>query len=200
MELGEFDIQFQSRQAVKAQVLADFLIECKIVVDDEAFQTETLMLHIDGSSIASNGGTRIFFQGPNNFELEVVLKLDFEMTNIEAEYEALTIGLKLAQMQERKLIAYTDSQLIAMQVESSYEAKERIMIYYLNRVKQLIEGLEDFKLCQIPRAKYKRADTLAKFASMVIGVRDKKVVVITSDQLRPSSRSMMARFQKRYTT
>lgn len=41
-------------------------------------------------------------------------------------------------MKAKKLIAYTDSYLVAMQVEGCYEAKEKTMIDYLDKVKQLV--------------------------------------------------------------
>lgn len=70
-----------------------------------------------------------------------------------------------------------------MQFNGSYEVKEKIMIEYLNRDKQLVDGFEDFRFCQILREENERADTLAKFASMFMGVRDQKIIMITSDQL-----------------
>lgn len=106
------------------------------------------MLYVDGLSTASKDGAEIYLQEPNGFELEITLKLDFKVTNNEAEYAALIAGLKLAQqMKVKNLIAYIDSQLVAMQFGGSYEVNEKSMIEYLSRVKQFVNGFEDFKLC-----------------------------------------------------
>lgn len=91
MELWEFDIQFQSQQVVKGQVLTDFLIEGKIIAVKEASQTETWILYVDGWSTISKGGVEIFLQEPNNIEFKVALKLDFEVTNNETKYESISL-------------------------------------------------------------------------------------------------------------
>ncbi|KAK6149260.1 hypothetical protein DH2020_016785 [Rehmannia glutinosa] len=90
---------------------------------------------------------RVWTKGPKDLELEIALKLEFGVTNNEAEYEALIAGIKLAQKcQAKKLVTYTDSQLVAMQVQGEYEAKENTMVAYLERVKQLIGGFEEFQI------------------------------------------------------
>lgn len=163
--------------------MADFLVEVETILVKDVLHTETWMIHVDSSSIATKGGAGIFLQGPNNIKREVALRLDFEVTNNEARYEALITGMKLTQqMKLEKLVTYTNSQLVAMQFEGSYEAKEKKMIEYLNRDKQLVNGFKDFKLCQIPRDENERADTLSKFASIVVGVKDRKIIMITLDQ------------------
>lgn len=89
VELREFDIQFQSRQIVKAHILADFLVKVGPNIEgDETSQTEVWILHVDDSSTTSRDGTEIFLQGPNHIEFEVALKLDFKVTNNEAKYKA----------------------------------------------------------------------------------------------------------------
>ncbi|XP_020553064.1 uncharacterized protein LOC110012711 [Sesamum indicum] len=54
------------------------------------------MLHVDGSSNANNGRAGILIQGPRGIEIEVAARLSFPVTNNEAEYEALVLGLELA--------------------------------------------------------------------------------------------------------
>ncbi|KAL0366131.1 UNVERIFIED_CONTAM: hypothetical protein Sradi_3503200 [Sesamum radiatum] len=83
VELGEHDIEYQWRTAMKPQVLADFIVE----FSGEQVQEKTgwWLLHVDRSSNANNVGAGILLQGPNEVELEVI--------NNEAEYEALILGL-----------------------------------------------------------------------------------------------------------
>lgn len=49
------------------------------------------MIHVDGSSGASKGRTEIYLQGLDGFELKVVIKLNFKVTNNKADYEALIV-------------------------------------------------------------------------------------------------------------
>ncbi|XP_011071463.1 uncharacterized protein LOC105156901 [Sesamum indicum] len=129
VELGQYDADYQSRTVQKAQILADFVTEISSdpnspVADRE--QGSKWMLHVDGSSNANNGGAGILIQGPKDVEIEVAARLSFSMTNNEAEYEALILGLELAhEAGARDLEVFTDSQLIALQIEGTYETRER---------------------------------------------------------------------------
>ncbi|KAL0395060.1 UNVERIFIED_CONTAM: hypothetical protein Slati_4472200 [Sesamum latifolium] len=91
VKLGEFDIEFQTRTAIKAQAFADFMVELSEEQPQE--KGEAWMLHVDGSSNTTNGGAGIFLQGPGGIEVEIAIKLNFPATNNEAEYEALIQGL-----------------------------------------------------------------------------------------------------------
>ncbi|KAL2226356.1 UNVERIFIED_CONTAM: hypothetical protein Sindi_1994300 [Sesamum indicum] len=112
--LGQYDMDYQPRTAQKAQVLADFVMELSSnpkspLVAEE--QTSKWMLHVDGASNANNGGADILIQGPKGVEIEVAARLSFPVTNNEAEYEALILGLKLAyNAGARDLEVFTDSQ------------------------------------------------------------------------------------------
>ncbi|KAL0399948.1 UNVERIFIED_CONTAM: hypothetical protein Sradi_2338100 [Sesamum radiatum] len=72
VELGEYDVEYQSRTTIKAQVLADFVVEFA----GEQVQEEKggWLLHVDGSSNANNGGVDILLQGPNGVEIEVTTR------------------------------------------------------------------------------------------------------------------------------
>ncbi|KAL2251819.1 UNVERIFIED_CONTAM: Retrovirus-related Pol polyprotein from transposon opus [Sesamum indicum] len=121
VELGEFDITYQGRTAERAQILADFMIEVSGASEDPG----TWMLHVDGSSNANNGGAGILIEGPGGIEIEVVVRLSFFTTNNEAEYEALVLGLELAfEAGAQVLEVFTDSQLVAMQIEGTYETRK----------------------------------------------------------------------------
>ncbi|KAL2236302.1 UNVERIFIED_CONTAM: Retrovirus-related Pol polyprotein from transposon 17.6 [Sesamum indicum] len=128
VELGEFDIEYQARTSLKGQVLADFMIE--LVGDPEIEpKLDKWMLHVDGSSNAGNGGIGILIQGPKNVEIEVTARLSFLVTNNEAEYEALIMGLELSlETGAKDLEVFMDSQLVALQIEGTYETKEESMI------------------------------------------------------------------------
>ncbi|KAL0404047.1 UNVERIFIED_CONTAM: hypothetical protein Sradi_2045500 [Sesamum radiatum] len=123
VELGEYDIEYQGRTTIKAQALADFIVEFTGEKSQE--EKKVWLLHVDGSSNANNGGAGILLQGPDGVEVEVAARLSFLTTNNEAEYEALVLGLQLAlEAGVKEVNVCTDSQLVAMQVEGSYETRE----------------------------------------------------------------------------
>ncbi|PWA64367.1 hypothetical protein CTI12_AA345090 [Artemisia annua] len=61
--------------------------------------------------------------------------IQFNASNIEAEYEALLAGLRLAKtMKVIRMQAYTNSLLITKQVSREYEAKGDLMIAYMDQL------------------------------------------------------------------
>ncbi|GMH26978.1 hypothetical protein Nepgr_028821 [Nepenthes gracilis] len=101
IELGEFDIEFQPRPTVKAQALADFIVETTTpVLEEQPKESAELLvgvpkwiLHVDGSSTDTGSGTGVVLTNPDGFEVKYSLGLKFLATNNIAEYEALLAGL-----------------------------------------------------------------------------------------------------------
>ncbi|KAL0373093.1 UNVERIFIED_CONTAM: hypothetical protein Scaly_0990900 [Sesamum calycinum] len=62
---------------------------------EEQRREERWMLHVNGSLTLIVGGAGILLQGLRGVKIEVVAKLNFPTTNNEAEYEGLTIGLRM---------------------------------------------------------------------------------------------------------
>ncbi|KAL2246834.1 UNVERIFIED_CONTAM: Retrovirus-related Pol polyprotein from transposon [Sesamum indicum] len=179
VELGEFDITYQGRTAEKAQILVDFMVEISGTQKD----VETWMLHVDGSSNANNGGAGILIEGPAGMEIEVAARLSFPVTNNEAEYEALLLGLELALEAGAQILeVYTDSQLVAMQVEGIYETKERSMTDYLKKAKERMQKFSKCTVRQIPRNENERADALSKLGATLAGIKDRKITVIVKER------------------
>ncbi|KAL2240234.1 UNVERIFIED_CONTAM: Retrovirus-related Pol polyprotein from transposon [Sesamum indicum] len=179
VELGEFDIEFQTRNAIKRQVFADFLVE---FAGDQPQKEERWLLHVDGSSTSKNGGAGIYLQGPDGAEIEIAVRLDFLATNNEAEYEALIQGLQTAiDGGIRQVDVYTDSQLVVMQVQG-YETREWSMTQYQIRVKEMMKKFERCTISQIPRDENMRADALSRFGSSIEGVKERKITVLVKTQ------------------
>ncbi|XP_074337389.1 uncharacterized protein LOC141674577 [Apium graveolens] len=157
IELGDFDIKYKPRAAIKAQALADFVVECTIndqevrgqeIVtleegekekDEETTVKEYWVLHFDGASKIKSSGTGLVLQSPDGFIIEYTLKLDFPTTNNEAEYEALIVGLGLARaVMAKNLKVCGDSRLVVAQVNGEFEAKDDTMAKYLRVVKGIL--------------------------------------------------------------
>ena len=67
-------------------------------------------MYVDGSASLGSRRVGLLLVSPEGAELEYAIKLDFTVTNNEAEYEALLSGLKLAKsVMTKKVQAHTDS-------------------------------------------------------------------------------------------
>ena len=100
-------------------------------------------------------------------KLKHKVRLNYQKTNNEAEYEALLKGLELAKsLGAESVLVQGDSQLVMGQVNGKYEAKEERMKRYLNKVRRLIKKFNEAHFVQVPREENMEADTLAKEASV----------------------------------
>ncbi|KAJ7982769.1 Retrovirus-related Pol polyprotein from transposon 17.6 [Quillaja saponaria] len=99
VELGEFDIRYNPRTAIKAQVLVDFIVECTFSSENsgdlntESAEYEGWLLYMDGSSDKLGNGAGATLKFPNGQVTECAIKFDFPASNNAAEYEALILGL-----------------------------------------------------------------------------------------------------------
>ncbi|XP_022024268.1 uncharacterized protein LOC110924581 [Helianthus annuus] len=175
IELGGYNIFYRPRPAIKGQVLADFATEVPIdkIQECEAIQNPTPVfdervwtLHTDGASNDDGAGAGLRLVSPDNHELTYAIRLDFQSTNNEAEYEAFLAGLRLAlKMGARNLEANVDSKLVAEQVNGRYDAKGEAMALYLEQARMLINQFQTFKVNHINRSENKHADALSKLAA-----------------------------------
>jgi len=101
----------------------------------------------------------VVLQSLEGDKLKHKVRLQYQTTNNEVEYETLLKGLELAKSMEAKsILVLGDSQLIIGQVNGTYEAKAERMRKYLNRVMHLMKRFEEADFVQI-------LDTIAKEAS-----------------------------------
>ena len=125
--------------AIKAQVLADFIVEftsqssaptlldtklggnkdTEAVTETEQEQSWKKFLDsawkvfVDGSSTSKRAGTGIVLQSPKGLVIEQALTLGFKASNNEAEYKVLIAGLNSAKILEaRRVVVFSDSQLV----------------------------------------------------------------------------------------
>ncbi|XP_072064410.1 uncharacterized protein [Arachis hypogaea] len=142
IELSQYDLRYEPRHAIKAQAMADFLVE---VTRDPTEDTNTRWkLHVDGASNQTSGGTGIILESPTGVIYEQSIKFDFPVSKNQAEYKALLRGLVLAQeVGATKLEVCSDSQIVTSQVNGSYQARDPLLQEYLERVKELSEQFEE---------------------------------------------------------
>ncbi|KAL5537530.1 hypothetical protein UlMin_042831 [Ulmus minor] len=171
IELGEFDIQFKPRTAIKGQALADFITEFTYTPEmSEKIMTQTQnsqwKLYVDGSSTETSSGAGIILVSPDGVKLSCAVRFKFKATNNQAEYEALLSGLRLEkEVSARHLTIYSDSQLVVSQVNSEFQAKGEKMASYLEKAKEAMNQFDTVTIIQVPRAENTNADALACLAT-----------------------------------
>nr|KYP52363.1 Retrovirus-related Pol polyprotein from transposon 17.6 [Cajanus cajan] len=165
VELSEFGLRYEPRGPIKSQILADFILELTSPNITEV-QERPWILSVDGSSNLKGSGAGIILEGPDGVLIEQSLRFDFKASNNQAEYEALLVGMSLAQeMGVQTLIARSDSQLVTGQVTGTFQAKDPQLARYLEKVKEISASFTTFSLSHVPRDQNSRANLLSKLAS-----------------------------------
>ena len=142
VELSQFNLTFIPRTTIKAQALADFIIECNfpeeepvpMSIDPERNtdqETEAWALKVDGSSTNERSGAGLILKSPEGFTIQTAISFGFSATNNQAEYKALIAGLKLAKtLRIQNLKIYSDSQIVVKQTNGEYIAKDPVLAKY----------------------------------------------------------------------
>lgn len=87
------------------------------------------------------------------------------MTNNEAEYEALILGLELAiTRSDPRPVLLTDSQVVVGQMAGRFAVRDRKLAPRHERASRLLAELPDATLAFIPRERNELADALASEA------------------------------------
>ncbi|XP_058761740.1 uncharacterized protein LOC131635150 [Vicia villosa] len=165
LELTEFDIKYEGRKALKAQVLADFVAEMAFP-ETTNNNARRWTLYVDGASSLTSSGAGIILENGEGTLIEVSLSLSFPTSNNQAEYEALLAGLRLANDLEAKEIeVFTEFQLVASHISGEYQVKSEALAEYLALVRERLTRFRSAKVKHIPREHNSRADVLSKLAS-----------------------------------
>nr|GEU60330.1 reverse transcriptase domain-containing protein [Tanacetum cinerariifolium] len=150
IKLGKHDIVFLKRD--ERETPADFVP--KIPFDDSekrVKEKEVLdpsnewKLYTDRASSSDGAGAGLTLIDLACKEYNYALRFEFETTNNEAEYEALLVGLRIAQEMEIKKVAiFLDSQLVVNQIKGTYAVKKLSIKSYLQKVKTALKGFEGY--------------------------------------------------------
>ncbi|XP_017221564.1 uncharacterized protein LOC135148512 [Daucus carota subsp. sativus] len=171
IELSQFHLTYVPRTAIKAQALADFVVECNFTQPEETTPeshtpipvTEGWKLYVDGSATNNRCGAGAILISPDGFCIKQALQLNFKATNNQAEYEALLTGLDLAlTLQLQNLIIYSDSQLVVRQTTGDYAVKDSTLARYQQQVQTRLSTFKSYQLHQINREDNSIADSLSK--------------------------------------
>ena len=122
-------------------------------------------VYIDGASSGNpgeSGAGVIAFSGAGDELYSGSIYLG-SMTNNMAEYEALIHALEKArEMMVKNIHVYTDSLLLANQINGIYKIHNTCLQEYANRARIIMRDFERFSVKHIPREENRLADKLAK--------------------------------------
>ena len=173
--LSGYDIKYQSRTAIKCQVLADFVADfspdlerkAQAEINSVAIQdNEIWVMHVDGSSNIRGSGLGVVLQSPQGGKMVYSIRCEFKTTNNEAEYEALIAGINMAHDLGASILhVRSDSLLVVNQMNGEFQAKDSKMMAYLEVAKAKANRFVRFTIEQIPRDQNVQADALANLGS-----------------------------------
>ena len=114
IEMSEFNIRYKPKTSIKGQVLVDFIMEFTSAEPSENALTPTdhpiWRLSIDGATNAQGSIAGLILTSSEGIDIEYALIFEFQVSNNEAEYEAVIAGLNLAHsMEVDQLEVYSDS-------------------------------------------------------------------------------------------
>jgi ribonuclease HI len=133
VEIGQYDVEFIPRRAIKSQALTNFIVEW---IDSDLRGIDELLNHLvmdfDGSYTLKGVGAGIMLIPSEGDILKYTIQLEFLATNNIVEYEGLVTDLQLArELSIRRLLIRGDSQLVTKQVQKEYDCSNEKMVEYL---------------------------------------------------------------------
>ncbi|KAL2224042.1 UNVERIFIED_CONTAM: Transposon Tf2-12 polyprotein [Sesamum indicum] len=180
-EVSRRMVKWAVELSIKAQALADFIVE--LAYDEAGISTPSWSLHVDGSSTSTGSKAGIVLESPEGDKFEYAIKLEYPSSNNEAEYEAILAGGELAlAVGARKIVIYSDSQLLVNQIQGSFETRDEKMAKYSLKAKTLLEKFEEASVIQVSRTENIVADQLAKLASSMAAIRSRKITFLSLER------------------
>ncbi|XP_070034587.1 uncharacterized protein [Nicotiana tomentosiformis] len=152
VEISRYDIEYKPRTTIQSQILADFVEDFMPAL---ILEVEKELLLASGTS---SGVWTLFADGVSNGKgswMEIVLKpptgnvirqsiRTVELTNNEAEYEAMIAGLELAKSLRAEVIKdKCDSPLIVNQVNMTFEVKKERIGKYLDKLQVTLHQFKE---------------------------------------------------------
>jgi len=126
-----------------------------------------VIAYTDGASRGNPGPAAAGFILNNSSGAQLEGKAFFigQATNNVAEYAAVIKALETArQLQAKKLIVFSDSELLVRQINGQYKVKNEGLRPLFRQAIELLEGFDSWKVQHITREKNKEADKLVNQA------------------------------------
>jgi hypothetical protein len=132
VELGEFEIEFCPRQAIKSQILADLVSEwTEIQMPPPKERPEHWIMYFDSALNLEGAGAGVLLISPQGEQLKYIMQIHYKASNNGAEYEALIHGLQIAvSLGIKRLLAFGDSKVVIEQVNKEWDCVKDTMDAY----------------------------------------------------------------------
>jgi ribonuclease HI len=170
-ELSEYVVDFERRSAIKSQVLTDFVVDWTSPTQnlDEKI-LEPWIVRCDGAWYYKGVGISVVVTSLAGVVIRYAARLIFanneHSTNNTTEYEALLLALrKMKALGQQTFIIRTDSKVIQEHVEKESEARNLVLMKYLEKVREMERHFKGYSVQHIPRDDNNEAEKLAKAAA-----------------------------------
>jgi ribonuclease HI len=166
VELGALSIDFKPCTAIKSQALVDFMAKWRENQIPTPDKPEHWTMYFDGSLKLNGGGAGVLFISLRGEQLKYVLQILWEVSNNEAEYEALLHGLRLAiSLGIKRLLVYGNSLLVIQQVNKEWDCNKETIDTYVQEVRKLENKFSGLEVYHMLREHNVGADILSKLGS-----------------------------------
>jgi ribonuclease HI len=167
-ELSEYIVDFERRSAIKSQVLADFVVDWTSPtqnIDEKIL--EPWIVQCDGAWCYKGIGISAVVTSPARvvirYAAQLIFKNNEHSMNNTTEYEALLLALrKMKALGQQIFIIRTDSKVIQEHVEKESEARNPVLMKYLEKVREMERHFKGYSVQHIPRDDNNEADKLVK--------------------------------------
>jgi ribonuclease HI len=170
-ELLEYTVDFERRSAIKSQVLADFVVDWTSPTHNPGKDIVTpWVVHCDGAWCDKGVGISTIIITLAGIVIRYAARLDFvddvHSTNNTTEYEALLLALrKMKALSQQTFIIKTYSKVIQEHIEKESEARNPVLMKYLEKVREMERNFRGYSVQHIPRDDNNKADKLVKAAT-----------------------------------
>ncbi|XP_074292161.1 uncharacterized protein LOC141619020 [Silene latifolia] len=178
--LSEFDLKYVLFKVIKGRAVADFLADNPVeeteVVDTWSFPDEDIVhveddmwhLYFKGAFNYKGYGIGVLLFSPDGEHVPISIKLDFNVTNNAAKYEACLLGLHGAiELGIKKLTVHRDSSLVINQVSGTWKIRSDSLAPYQAKIDELEKFFDDIKYVHLPRGENQFTDALSKLAALI---------------------------------
>jgi ribonuclease HI len=167
VELGEFEIVFCPRQAIKSQILTDFVSEWKeIQMPPPKERLEHWIMYFDGTVHLEGAGAGILLISPQGEKLKYVLQIHYKASNNDVEYKALIHRLRIAlSLGIKRLLTFGNSKVVIEQVNKEWDCVKDTMDAYYAETCKLKGHFEGIEFQHVPRNNNVAAAVLCKLGS-----------------------------------
>jgi ribonuclease HI len=163
--LVEYDLEYERLTSKRGQVVVDFVVEHHIELANDvgSMDEDVWKLFFDGSVCSRGQGIGCFIVSPKGVEYELSIRLEFECTNNQAEYEALLSSLQaLVDMEAKSAYLYGDSELVVQQMNGTSQCLDGSLNEHWCKCLDILEKLGDVNIKHIRHEHNEKSNTLAQ--------------------------------------